>query len=137
MCKMRIVILDSNKNIENDFVADLGSINLNIVDRPAFCIYSKSNDNGYDNLIFKLSNIEELQIATENDNNWMAVYGKVSGCLYSISFKSIQHITQNTKTLYKNIQFSDSLRFNANISNYFKLAVRIIMIVNSQRFHNI
>ena len=134
MCKMRIVILDSNKNIENDFVADLGNINLNIVDRPAFCIYSKCNDNGYDNLIFKLSNIEELQTTTESVNNWMAVYGKVSGCLYSISFKSILRLSQNIKLLYRSIHVTDNIRFNANIYNYFKLAEKIIMIVNSNSF---
>lgn len=132
MCKIRIVVLDCEKKVEKDYVVELESIDINIIDRPSFCIYARSNNNGFDNLIFRYSNLSEENISAEIGNNRiLANIGLISGCLYSISFRPDEYNTKEMSSLCKIIKDKNSnVRYQSNVRSFFELAKKIISEVN-------
>lgn len=133
MCKIRIVILDKDKNIEKDYIADVGDIDINIIDRPSLCVYSRCNNNGYDSLILKYSNLDEENISENLEReNVFAHFGSISGCLYDILFKYGEYNVRDFATLYRNIkQRNSNTRFQNNIKKFINLAKAIIADVNN------
>ena len=138
MCKMRIVILDKEKKVEKDYVAELGRIDINIIDRPSFCIYARNNVNGFDVLIFKYSNLNEENLSAEfGENRILANFGLISGCLYNLAFKSKEYNLKDMSSLYKIVkEKSSSIRFQSNIKSFFDLAKAIIADVSKQSESN-
>lgn len=138
MCKMRIVILDKEKKVEKDYVAELGRIDINIIDRPSFCIYARNNVNGFDVLIFKYSNLDEENLSAEfGENRILVNFGLISGCLYSLAFKLKEYNLKDMSSLYKIVkEKSSSIRFQSNIKSFFDLAKAIIADVSKQSESN-
>lgn len=88
MCKLRTLIIDKNGKILKDSVIDVGKVTLSVIDAPAMCIYVNKNDNGYDNFLFKYSNVIEEQVVINTDsNNTIMTIGRKSGCIYAYQFK--------------------------------------------------
>lgn len=133
MCKMRIVILDEDKKVEKDYIQDLGNIDINIIDRPSFCIYIRRNINGFDNLIFRFSNLDEENVSVEfGEHKIIANYGLISGCLYSLAFKLAEYNPKDISSACKQVkEKNNSVRFQNNVKRFFNLAKAIIENVNS------
>lgn len=134
MCKIRIVVLDREKKVEKDYVTELGSIDINIIDRPSFCIYARNHYNGFDSLIFKYSNLNEENISAEIGNNRIiANIGLISGCMYGISFKLDEYNLKEMSSLYKIIKDKNtSVRYKSNVKSFFELAKAIISELNTE-----
>ena len=130
MCNMRIVIIDNKKEVLRDYVATLSSLDINIIDRPALCVYTQKNENGFCSLLFKYSNIKEdtLDINSKNGDTFLVI-GSISGCLYSVVFKAPLLNHKSFVDLCK--FFSDKYkmrprRFHDNLVQFSKLTVSIL-----------
>ena len=131
MCKIRIVVLDKSKEIEKDYILEFDDIQINIIDRPSFCIYAKGNINDYDTLLFKYSNIDEERQNKDKDG-YVCVFGKNSGCLYNLSVKRGCYNSHKIESMLKEIgELNDNIRFRENIRKFFCLAKKIIENVNN------
>lgn len=132
MCKIRIIIQNANKEVEKDYVAEFKNPEIHIIDRPAFCIYAPKNSNGYENLLFKYSNLREETLSANADNAELFVtYGKISGCLYSVSLRNYKN--SDLILLCKKLKESNSqVRFKSNIQNFFNLVKEIIISVKAK-----
>ena len=131
MCKIRTIILNKAKEITNDFVVEVNSIDINIIDRPAFCIYSPPNSNGYATLSFKYSNIDENITRKFSKDSIVSIgVGQQSGCVYSFQFRediSPIHMNELTHELLKN---NKTIRYQNNVRNFIKLVGEIRKSVN-------
>lgn len=131
MCKIRIIVLDKTKEIEKDYILELNDIQINIIDRPSFCIYAKENINDYDNLLFKYSNIDEDRQSKDKDG-YVCIFGKNSGCIYSLSFQTGSYYPHKVESILKEIGYSnDNIRFKTNIRKFICLTKKIIESVNN------
>lgn len=132
MCKIRIIIQNENKEVEKDYVAEFKNPEIHIIDRPAFCIYAPKNSTGYENLLFKYSNLREETLNANADNADLFVsYGKISGCLYSVSLRNCKNI--DFMLLSKKLKESNNqIRFKSNIQNFFNLVKEIIISVKAE-----
>lgn len=132
MCKIRIIIQNEKKEVEKDYIAEFKYLDIHIIDRPAFCIYTPQNTNGYENILFKYSNLKEETLEANTDNSELfVIYGKISGCLYSVALKNYQN--SDLTILSKQLRNSnDQVRFKTNIQNFFKLIKEIMVSVKKQ-----
>ena len=133
MCKIRTIILNEAKEITNDFVVEVNDIDINIIDRPAFCIYSPPNSNGYASLLFKYSNIDENITRKFSKDSIVSIgVGQQSGCVYSFQFRediSPIHMNELTHELLKN---NKTIRYQNNVRNFIKLIGEIRKSVSIQ-----
>ena len=131
MCKIRTIILNDEKEIANDFVVEVKNIDINIIDRPAFCIFSPNNANGYATLLFKYSNIDENIINKFSKDSIVSIgVGQQSGCVYSFQFRediSPIHMKELANEL---LTCNNTIRYQNNIHNFMKLIVEIRKSVN-------
>ena len=131
MCKIRTIILNEAKEITNDFVVEVNSIDINIIDRPAFCIYSPPNSNGYASLLFKYSNIDENITRKFSKDSIVSIgVGQQSGCVYSFQFRediSPIHMKELANEL---LTCNNTIRYQNNVRNFIKLIGEIRKSVN-------
>ncbi|WP_297974533.1 hypothetical protein [uncultured Bacteroides sp.] len=133
MCKIRIIIQNEKKEVERDYTIEFNNPEIHIIDRPAFCIYTPKNCNGYESILFKYSNLKEETLEANMDNTeFSVIYGKISGCLYGVSFRNYNNrdIGLLSKKL---IDSSNGVRFKSNIQNFFKLVKEIILSVSNEK----
>lgn len=131
MCNIRTIILNKEKEIKNDFVVEVNNIDINIIDRPAFCIYSPPNSNGYASLLFKYSNIDEKVIQKFSKDSIVAIeVGQQSGCIYSFLYReSITPIHLN-EIANELLTCNNTIRYQNNVRNFIKLVGEIRKSVN-------
>lgn len=129
MCKIRIIIQNEKKEVEKDYIAEFKNPEIHIIDRPAFCIYAPKNCYGYESILFKYSNLREETLDANTENTELMVsYGKISGCLYGVSFRN--YTNRDLLLLSKKLRDSnDGIRFKSNIQNFFNLVKEIIQSV--------
>lgn len=129
MCKIRIIIQNEKKEVEKDYIAEFTNSEIHIIDRPAFCIYTPKNSNGYENILFKYSNLKEETLEANTKNTELfVIYGKISGCLYGIALRN--YTSNDWSFLKKQLKDSNNqVRFKSNIQNFFNLARDIIASV--------
>lgn len=132
MCKIRIIIQNEKKEVEKDYMAEFKDLDIHIIDRPAFCIYTPQNTNGYENILFKYSNLKEETLeANTNNTELFVIYGKISGCLYSVALRNYQN--SDLTVLSKQLRDTNNqVRFKTNIQNFFKLVKEIMTSVKIQ-----
>lgn len=132
MCKLRIIIQNEKKEVEKDYIAEFKNPEIHIIDRPAFCIYIPKNSNGYESILFKYSNLREETLEVNTDNTELfVIYGKISGCLYSVLLGNCKNI--DLENLCKQLKGSNSqIRFQSNIQNFFRLVKEIIQSVREE-----
>lgn len=132
MCKIRIIVQNAKKEVERDYVAEFKNPEIHIIDRPAFCIYIPKNSYGYKNILFKYSNLREETLEANTDNTELfVVYGKNSGCLYSVTLRN--YTNNDLSSLSKQLKESNNqVRFKSNIQNFFNLVKEIIASVSSE-----
>ena len=133
MCKIRTIILNNAKEITCDFIVEVKNIEINIIDRPAFCIFCPPNSNGYNSILFKFSNLNEgIMHEFSNDSSIEISVGQQSGCVYSFQYRddaSFIHINELEKTILKN---GNITRYQNNVLNFRKLIDEIRKAVNNQ-----
>ena len=133
MCKIRTIILNEAKEITNDFVVEVNDIDINIIDRPAFCIYSPPNSNGYASLLFKYSNIDESIIQKFSKDHIVSIeVGQQSGCVYNFLYReniSPIHMKELANEL---LTCNNTIRYQNNVRNFIKLVGEIRKSVNIQ-----
>lgn len=131
MCKIRTIILNEAKEITKDYVIEVNNIDLNIIDRPAFCIFSPPNSNSYASLLFKYSNIDESIIQKFSKDNIVSIeVGQQSGCVYNFLYReniSPIHMNELAHELLKN---NKTIRYQNNVRNFIKLIGEIRKSVN-------
>lgn len=131
MCKIRTIILNKAKEITNDFVVEVNNIDINIIDRPAFCIYSPPNSNGYASLLFKYSNIDENIIPMFSKDSIVSIeVGQQSGCVYNFLYRediSPIHMKELANEL---LTCNNTIRYQNNVRNFIKLVGEIRKSVN-------
>ena len=133
MCKIRTIILNKAKEITNDFVVEVNDIDINIIDRPAFCIYSPPNSNGYASLLFKYSNIDESIIQKFSKDSIVSIgVGQQSGCVYSFLYREEISPMHLNELAYELLTRNNTIRYQNNIHNFMKLIVEIRKSVNSR-----
>ena len=132
MCKIRIIIQNEKKEVEKDYIAEFKNPEIHIIDRPAFCIFFPRNSNGYENILFKYSNLREETLEANTDNmELMVIYGKISGCLYGVFMRNYKNT--DLENLCKQLKGSNSqIRFQSNIQNFFRLVKEIIQSVREE-----
>lgn len=131
MCKIRTIILNKAKEITNDFVVEVNNIDINIIDRPAFCIYSPPNSNGYASLLFKYSNIDESIIQKFSKDSIVSIeVGQQSGCVYSFLYREDISPMHLNELAYELLTRNNTIRYQNNIHNFMKLIVEIRKSVN-------
>lgn len=132
MCKIRTIILNNEKEITNDFIVEVKNIDINIIDRPAFCIFSPHNANGYASLLFKYSNIDEDIINKFSKDSIVSIgSGQLSGCVYSFLYKediSPMHMNELANEL---LSCNNTIRYQNNVRNFIKLIGEIRKAVNN------
>lgn len=133
MCKIRIIIQNEKKEVEKDYTTEFNNPEIRIIDRPAFCIYTPKDCNGYGSILFKYSNLREETLKENMDNTELSViYGKISGCLYCVSFRNYSN--RDLDFLSKKMRNSrNGVRFKLNIRNFFKLVKKIILSVSKEK----
>lgn len=133
MCKIRTIIINDEKEIANDFVVEVNNIDINIIDRPAFCIFSPYNANGYASLLFKYSNIDENIINKLSKDSIVSIgVGQQSGCVYSFLYReeiSPMHLNELANEL---LSCNNTIRYQNNVRNFIKLIGEIRKSVNNR-----
>lgn len=118
MCKLRTLIIDKNGKILKDSVIDLGKVTLSVIDAPAMCIYVNKNDNGYDNFLFKYSNVIEEQVVINTDsNNTIMTIGRKSGCIYAYQFKQEIGLSELNEIRGAALMVNNGVRYQTNIKS--------------------
>lgn len=126
MCKLRTLIIDNNGNILKDSVIDIGKVTLSVIDAPAMCIYVNKNDNGYDNFLFKYSNIIEEQVVIITDsNNTIMTIGRKSGCIYAYQFKQEIGLSELNEIRDVALKDHNGVRYQTNIKSLSNLIEHI------------
>lgn len=126
MCKLRTLIIDNNGKILKDTVIDIGKVTLSVIDAPAMCICVNKNDNGYDNFLFKYSNIieEQVSIFTEYNNSIMTI-GRKSGCIYAYQFKQEIGLSELNGIRDAALKDNNGVRYQTNIKSLSNLIEHI------------
>lgn len=133
MCKIRTIILNDEKEIANDFVVEVKNIDINIIDRPAFCIFSPNNANGYASLLFKYSNIDENIINKFSKDSIVSIgVGQQSGCVYSFFYREDISPMHLNELAYELLTRNNTIRYQNNIHNFMRLIVEIRNSVNNR-----
>lgn len=118
MCKLRTLIIDKNGKILKDSVIDVGKVTLSVIDAPAMCIYVNKNDNGYDNFLFKYSNVIEEQVVINTDsNNTIMTIGRKSGCIYAYQFKQEIGLSELNEIRGVALMVNNGVRCQTNIKS--------------------
>ena len=118
MCKLRTLIIDKNGKILKDSVIDVGKVTLSVIDAPAMCIYVNKNDNGYDNFLFKYSNVIEEQVVINTDfNNTIMTIGRKSGCIYAYQFKQEIGLSELNEIRGAALMVNNGVRYQTNIKS--------------------
>lgn len=118
MCKLRTLIMDNNGKILKDSIIDIGKVMLSVIDAPAMCIYVNKNINGYDNFLFKYSNIIEEQVIVSSDsNNTIMTLGCNSGCIYAYQFKQEIGLSELNEIRKRVLEKNKNLRFTKNVKS--------------------
>ena len=118
MCKLRTLIIDKNGKILKDSVIDVGKVTLSVIDAPAICIYVNKNDNGYDNFLFKYSNVIEEQVVINTDsNNTIMTIGRKSGCIYAYQFKQEIGLSELNEIRGAALMVNNGVRYQTNIKS--------------------
>lgn len=118
MCKLRTLIIDKNGKILKDSVIDVGKVTLSVIDAPAMCIYVNKNDNGYDNFLFKYSNVVEEQVVINTDsNNTIMTIGRKSGCIYAYQFKQEIGLSELNEIRGAALMVNNGVRYQTNIKS--------------------
>lgn len=126
MCKLRTLIIDKNGKILKDSVIDIGKVTLSVIDAPAMCIYVNKNDNGYDNFLFKYSNIIEEQVVIITDsNNTIMTIGRKSGCIYAYQFKQKIGLSELNEIRDAALKDHNGVRYQTNIKSLSNLIEHI------------
>lgn len=126
MCKLRTLIIDNNGNILKDSVIDIGKVTLSVIDAPAMCIYVKANINGYDNFLFKYSNIIEKMDAVSSDSNQtIMTIGRKSGCIYAYQFKQEIGLSELNEIRDAVLEDNNGVRYQTNIKSLSNLIEHI------------
>ena len=126
MCKLRTLIIDKNGKILKDSVIDVGKVTLSVIDAPAMCIYVNKNDNGYDNFLFKYSNIIEEQVVINTDsNNTIMTIGRKSGCIYAYQFKQEIGLSELNEIRGAALMVNNGVRYQTNIKSLSNLIEHI------------
>ena len=92
---------------------DVGKITFNVIDAPAMCIYIGANPMGFEQILFKYSNIiEEMSSVFSKSNKTDATIGKNSGCIYAYQFKQEAGLSEMAEirdmALVKDYQYLDA-----------------------------
>ena len=134
MCNLRTIMMSATGKLLSDKVIDVGSISLNIIDAPAICICVEQNINGYENILFKYSNITEnqLTISTES-NNTLVTIGENSGCIYTYQFKHDIGMSELVEIKKCAIGKNETVRYSTNVGNLLNL----IKHIYSKMHHNL
>lgn len=118
MCKLRTLIIDKNGKILKDSVIGVGKVTLSVIDAPAMCIYVNKNDNGYDNFLFKYSNVIEEQVVINTDsNNTIMTIGRKSGCIYAYQFKQEIGLSELNEIRGAALMVNNGVRYQTNIKS--------------------
>lgn len=118
MCKLRTLIIDKNGKILKDSVIDVGKVTLSVIDAPAMCIYVNKNNNGYDNFLFKYSNVIEEQVVINTDsNNTIMTIGRKSGCIYAYQFKQEIGLSELNEIRGAALMVNNGVRYQTNIKS--------------------
>lgn len=126
MCKLRTLIIDKNGKILKDSVIDVGKVTLSVIDAPAMCIYVNKNDNGYDNFLFKYSNVIEEQVVINTDsNNTIMTIGRKSGCIYAYQFKQEIGLSELNEIRGAALMVNNGVRYQTNIKSLSNLIEHI------------
>ena len=126
MCKLRTLIIDKNGKILKDSVIDVGKVTLSVIDAPAMCIYVNKNDNGYDNFLFKYSNVIEEQVVINTDsNNTIMTIGRKSGCIYAYQFKQEIGLSELNEIRGAALMVNIGVRYQTNIKSLSNLIEHI------------
>ena len=136
MCKIRVIIQNEKSGVDKDYFIEVKNLEIHIIDRPAFCIYTPKNSNGYESILFKYSNLKEKTLEATADNTELyVIYGKNSGCIYDVSFRnySDRDLDILSKTLKKK---NDGVRFKSNMQNFTKMVIEIIKSVKKENLYN-
>lgn len=133
MCNIRTIVLNNANEIKCDFIVEVKNIEINIIDRPAFCIFCPSNSNGYTSIVFKFSNLNEGIMHEFTDDNSIGIsVGQQSGCVYSFQYRddvSFTHINELEKIILNN---GNTTRYQNNVRNFRKLIDEIRKAVNNR-----
>ena len=133
MCKIRTIILNNEKEIKNDFVVEVNNIDINIIDRPAFCIFCPHNANGYASILFKYSNIDENIIQKFSEDSLVSIgVGQQSGCVYSFLFREEASSIHLDELVNELLTRNNTIRYQNNIRNFLKLIGEIRKSVNNR-----
>ena len=133
MCKIRTIILNNEKEIKNDFVVEVNNIDINIIDRPAFCIFCPHNANGYASILFKYSNIDENIIQKFSEDSLVSIgVGQQSGCVYSFLFREEASSIHLDELVNELLTRNNTIRYQNNIRDFIKLIGEIRKSVNNR-----
>lgn len=126
MCKLRTLIIDNNGNILKDSVIDIGKVTLSVIDAPAMCIYVNTNINGYDNFLFKYSNIiEEMDTVSSDSKQTIMTIGRNSGCIYTYQFKQEIGLSELNEIKEAALESNNGVRFQTNIKSLLNMTRHI------------
>lgn len=132
MCKLRTIVADAENNILKDSVIDVGKITLNVIDAPAMCIYIGANAMGYEQILFKYSNIiEDISSVFSKSNKTDATIGKNSGCIYAYQFKQETCLSEMDEIRDMALEKNDNVRYQTNIKNLLNLIKHIYAKTNT------
>ena len=132
MCKLRTIVADAENNILKDSVIDVGKITFNVIDAPAMCIYIGVNPMGYEQILFKYSNIiEEILSVFSKSNKSDATIGKNSGCIYACQFKQETCLSEMDEIRDMALEKNDNVRYQTNIKNLLNLIQHIYAKTNT------
>lgn len=126
MCKIRTIVLNDKKEITSDFMVEVKGIEINIIDRPAFCIFSPRNSNAYNTILFKFSNLEEEVMTDFSSDSSMSIsIGCQSGCVYSCQYRDGATFDQLHELQIKFLGNNSTVRYQNNVRNFIKLIEEI------------
>lgn len=132
MCRLRTIVADAKNNILKDSVIDVGKITLNVIDAPAICIYIGANPMGFEQILFKYSNIiEEMSSVFSKSNKSDATIGKNSGCIYAYQFKQETGLSEMDEIRNMALEKNDNVRYQTNIKNLLNLIEHIYAKTNT------
>lgn len=126
MCKIRTLIIDTKGGILDDRIITLVNLALSVIDTPALCIFSTANANGYENIIFKYSNIVEktLSVSSKSSKTIMTV-GRNSGCVYTFQHKGGIGLSEVAEMREVALAENDNARYQRNVRLHLRLLKQI------------
>lgn len=132
MCKLRTVVMNAPNSIVKDSVLDIGEITLNVIDIPAMCICVGRNVNGFENILFKYSNvIEEMSSISSKSSKTDATIGKNSGCIYAYQFRQETGLSEMDEIRKMALEKNDNVRYQTNVKSLLNLVEHIYAKTNT------